>query len=70
VPALAVAYTRVTLVGPGERLTCEETEVVAALLATLGMPRQGLAWLVEHTQDDDEDDSHWDLRQQYPNGFE
>jgi len=53
----------------GGRLTCEETEVVADLLATLGMPDRGLAWLVEHAQDDDEGDSHWDLRQQYPLGW-
>ncbi|WP_435113850.1 hypothetical protein [Nocardiopsis synnemataformans] len=54
----------------GAKLTCEEAEVVADLLATLGMPRQALAWLVEHAQDDDEDDAHWDLRQQYPNGYQ
>ncbi|MEU0489936.1 hypothetical protein ABZ249_11965 [Nocardiopsis sp. NPDC006139] len=54
----------------GARLTCEETEVVADLLSTLGMPRQALAWLVEHAQGDDEGDSHWELRQKYPNGYE
>lgn len=54
----------------GGRLTCEEAEVLADLLATLGMPRQALAWLVEHAQGDDRGDSHWDLRQQYPNGYE
>jgi hypothetical protein len=54
----------------GERLTCEEVDVLADLLATLGMPRAALAWLVCHAQDDDEGDAHFELRQQYPNGWE
>lgn len=54
----------------GTRLTCDEATVLADMLATLGMPRNALAWLVEHAQDDHQGDSHWDLRQKYPTGYD